>query len=213
MRYRFAILAVAVLLVFSECGFAQFSSALILQERERETYGVPGEYRNLLRIDAVRQELSIKPEQLEKLNDVLEKLPPVSESNDLQSRMKKLETSFQEVLSPSQWKRCVELRLQNAGSAALVRNDIATELKQSEAQRAELAKLREKAISDAVTAGFRLGFRSDGSSPEVLKQHAAERKLREEQSLKRGLEILTDDQRDQFQKLRGELFAFPELSE
>jgi len=205
-----------LLIVASIMGFASISNAqssYFSRYLEGERFGVPREYRTLLYIDAVQKELAIGPEQLEELEQVLENPPSIAKASDKRVAMQEFEASLEEVLDPDQWKRCVELRIQKAGSASLIREDIVAKLSLSEKQLADLRKLREQAISDAFSAGFRLGFRPGDPSPAELKKNAAERRARQERSLKKGLDMLTQAQRDRFDQLRGEPFAFPDSDE
>ena len=66
-----------------------------------------------------------------------------------------------------------------------------SELNISKEQLAELQKLREKAISEAFSSGFKLGFRPSAPTPEELKKSAAETKARQEKTMQQALEILT----------------------
>lgn len=213
MNRRFGLLIVAIVVGFTSICEAQLSNKSLDRLRDLERFGVPAEYRTLLDIDAVRKELAITPEQLNTLEQLFENAPSVATETYKSVAMQKFDASLHEVLTPNQWNRCVELRIQKTGSASLVREDVAAKLKLSEEQLADLQKLRDQAISDAFSAGFNLGFRPDLPTPEELKKAAAEKKVRQEESLKKGLEILTDAQRDQFQQLRGKLFTFPDSDE
>ena len=207
MNRLLMLLFVALVVTAASTGEAQSVRSLIDQDRER--FGAPWDYRKLLEIPAVEEELAIQPKQVEKLKQVFENAPSIKKGDDRKAAMQAFESSLQEVLLPKQWKRCVELRLQQAGCAALVRDDITTQLKITEEQLAGLRKLREQAVADAFAAGFRLGFRPDEPSAEELKKNAADRKLRQENYLKKGLAILSEAQRKQFEELRGKLFEFP----
>jgi len=213
MNRRFGLLIVPIVVGFTSICNAQFSSNFLDRFRDLERFGAPTDYRKLLGIGAVRKELAITPEQFKKLEQLFENAPSIATARNKSVAMQEFEASLQEVLSPNQWNRCVELRIQNAGSASLVREDVAAKLNLSEEQLADLRKLRDQAISAAFSAGFRLGFRPDTPSPEELKKAAAEKKVRQKESLKKGIEILTKTQRDQFQLLRGKLFAFPDSDE
>ena len=204
-----------LLIAMSICGFANICNAQSFLDRlsEGEHIGGTADYRMLVNIDAVKKELAIKPEQLKKLEQLFENTPSIASAKDKRVAMQKFEANLQEILDAKQWNRCVELRIQKAGSASLVREDVVAKLKLSEKQIADLRKLRKKEISAAFSAGFKLGFRPDSPSPEELKKSAEARRARQAKSLQTGLDILTKTQRDQFEKLRGELFAFPKSDE
>jgi len=179
----------------------------------------------LLRIEAVRTELEISPDQEEALTKMQEQGRSERPSGDFRNmsederteffakmrkqaeeRTTKMKEQLEEVLFPEQLERLQEINIQLQGIAALRNAEVAKELKITDAQKKELeevqAGMREK-MREGMRELFSRGSR-DG--------------IREKMEKMRGdmegdvLDGLTSDQKKKFEEMKGEKFEMPEGS-
>ncbi len=134
----------------------------------------------LIQNDAVRKEIGLTDDQIEKLVDVAAKARP----------------NFQELLDDEQFKRLRQITLQKLGAVALGREDIADELGLSDAQKDAIKEL----LGERQSATRELGR---GASPE-------EREAATTPFDTKLLETLEDAQKEAFDGLMGEFFEVPE---
>ena len=164
----------------------------------------------LLQVDEVQVELKLSAEQKEKADAAHEEFMTArrqifaevdKESGERGSKMKELKEKTAEkltdVLEDAQRKRLGEISLQVNGASELDNKEIAEELKITTEQQKQLAEVRKantKARRDALKV---LEEGGEGNRNETLSKLQAEgdRKL---------LEVLTAEQRKQFEAMQGE---------
>ena len=118
------------------------------------------------------------------------------------ARAKKEREELAKILKPEQLKRLTEIYIQQAGIAALQDADVAEKLKITDDQKEKFAKVREEnqtATRDA--------FRDAGEDRDAIRTKMADlRKQNEEKTLA----VLTEDQKKQFEEMKGKKFDMPE---
>jgi hypothetical protein len=190
-------------------------------------FSIPPTVQNimLLRVDAVQKELSLNEEQAKSIADVgaqmqsdameifsgLQDLTPEERQKELPELMKlmtekakELQAKVDKILMPPQSARLKELSIQRRGVEALQDDEVAKALKISDEQKKKLVGLRDEAgekqqeIIQAVLSGGgdRSGIRE--------KIQALQKEFGE-----KALAILSSEQREQFEKLKGAKFDFP----
>ncbi|TWU08529.1 hypothetical protein [Stieleria varia] len=179
----------------------------------------------LLRIDAVKKELELMPDQEEALKKLEAERPERGErpNFDFQNatdeerqaffdkRMKeqeeqtaKMREKLEEVLFPEQIDRLDEIALQLQGIMALSNPKVQKELEITEAQQKEMTEkrdgMREK-MRGMMQEAFQSGDRDKIREMMTKAQKDSETEL---------LGVLTSDQKAKFEKMKGEKFEMPE---
>ncbi len=179
----------------------------------------------LLMIPEVRKEIEVMPDQEEALTKIREQAASSFErpnfdfgsaSEEERTKMfqemqakrskaeKEIRDKLEEVLLPEQFERLSEISLQVRGTAALSDPETAEKLKISADQKSKLDEVRTKNES-----GMRDKMReifSSGNRDNMREEFAKVRKEMDDQMLA----VLTDDQRKQFEEMKGEAFTMPE---
>ncbi len=179
----------------------------------------------LLRVEAVQKELKLNEEQSKAIAEVaaqmqsdameifsgLQDLTPEERTKELPELMKlmtekakDLQAKVDKVLMPPQSARMKELSIQRRGVEALQDDEVVKALKVSDEQKKKLAALRDEAgdkqqeIIQAVltSGGDRSGIRD--------KIQALQKEFGD-----KALALLSSEQREQFEKLKGAKFDFP----
>ena len=176
----------------------------------------------LLRIEAVRTELEMSPDQEEALTKLQEQGRPERPDVDFrnmseeerteffekmrkqaQERTTKMKEQLEEVLFPEQLERLQEINIQLQGIA--LQNEEVKELKITDAQKKELKKFR--GLMEKMREGMRELF-SSGSRDGIREKME---KMRDDME---GdvLAVLTSEQKKKFEEMKGEKFEMPEGS-
>jgi Spy/CpxP family protein refolding chaperone len=117
------------------------------------------------------------------------------------ARAKKEREELAKILKPEQLKRLTEIYIQQAGIAALQDADVAEKLKISDEQKEKMAKVREEQ-----GAAMRELFTGGGDREAARSKMADLRKQTDEKTLA----VLSEDQKKQFEELKGKKFDMPE---
>jgi hypothetical protein len=120
---------------------------------------------------------------------------------EMEKTQKELAEKMKGILLPHQNDRLRELFVQAAGARALEDDGIAAELKLSDDQRKRITEVREK---QREKFGALFQNRGEGNDEDRRKQFET---LREE-GTKLTLDVLSSEQRDQFEKMKGEKVDF-----
>jgi hypothetical protein len=207
------LVALAILIVMNAPAMAQ-----------RRGFNIPPSVQNLfmLRMEAVQKELALDAEQTKAINDLagkmqteaveimsgLQDLTPEEQKEELPGIMKtvaergkEIQEQVDKVLNEKQRARTNELSLQRRGLQALQDDTVIDALKLTDEQkkkleaiRGEVADKQEKIIAD--TGGDRNKAREQFGA---LQQKAGEDVMA----------VLTPEQREQFEKMKGAKFEFP----
>ena len=180
----------------------------------------------LLRIEAVRTELEISPDQEEALTKMQEQGRPERPDGDFRNmseeerteffskmrkqaeeRNAKMKEQLEEVLFPEQLERLQEINIQLQGIAALRNADVAKELKITEAQKKELEEVQ-AGLMEKMREGMRELF-TGGGGREGMREKIEEMRDDMEGDV---LDVLTSDQKKKFEEMKGEKFEMPEGS-
>jgi len=178
----------------------------------------------LLRIEAIRTELEISPDQEEALTKMQEQGRTERPSGDFRNmseeertefftkmrkqaeeRNAKMKEQLEEVLFPEQLERLQEINIQLQGIAALRNEDVAKELKITEAQKKELEEVQ-AGMMEKMREGMRELFTSGGGREGMREKIEKMRKDMEGDVLG----VLTSDQKKKFEEMKGEKFEMPE---
>lgn len=176
----------------------------------------------LVRIAEVQKELGVTDEQKTEITKILEENRPMGggfnreEFQNLsqeertkrfeemrkagEETAKKIEEKVKGVLNEQQWTRLSELRIQREGVAALSRADVAEKLALSDEQKKEIAKLNE-----SLRPQFGGGPGGGGGERPNMEELRAQR----EKTQKEILAVLSEDQKESYEKLQGAKFEFP----
>ena len=178
----------------------------------------------LLRVEAIRTELEISPDQEEALTKMQEQGRTERPNADFRNmseeerteffdkmrkeaaeRNTKMKEQLEEVLFPEQLERLQEINIQLQGIAALRNADVAKELKITDAQKKELEEVQ-AGLMEKMREGMRELFTSGGGR-EGMREKIE--KMREDME---GdvLGVLTSDQKKKFEEMKGEKFEMPE---
>jgi len=178
----------------------------------------------LLRVEAIRTELEISPDQEEALTKMQEQGRAERPDGDFRNmseeertefftkmrkqaeeRNTKMKEQLEEVLFPEQLERLQEINIQLQGIAALRNADVAKELKITDAQKKELEEVQ-AGLMEKMREGMRELFTSGGGR-EGMREKIE--KMREDME---GdvLGVLTSDQKKKFEEMKGEKFEMPE---
>lgn len=121
------------------------------------------------------------------------------------ARAKKEREELAKILKPEQLKRLNEIYIQQAGIAALQDTDVSEKLKITDDQKEKLAKVREE-NQTAMREAFGGGGAGGGDREAMRTKMAELRKQNEEKTLA----VLTEDQKKQFEEMKGKKFDMPE---
>lgn len=151
-----------------------------------------GRVLSLLRMEEVRVELGIDDKQQDLIDDLQE------ETNEA------MRDRLAEILRPDQSERFEQLRLQRDGSRSLMRSDVVEALGLSEAQRLRIRELLPSGFGSGGSRGGGGGGRQGGQG--------SFRQIREQRAKQEAeaLGVLTDEQRANFQEMKGAEFEFPQ---
>jgi Spy/CpxP family protein refolding chaperone len=183
----------------------------------------------LLQLDKVQEELELLPDQKEALGKIAQNRPRPerpegidfgdrSEENrakveEFMEKMRKQREEFEtkavaqleEVLFPEQMERLKQIEIQVAGVRALTQKNVAEELKLSESQQKELREVAEN-VGREMMGKMRELFQS-GQREGIREKMEAARKESEEKLLS----VLTTEQKNQFEAMKGDPFEMPEF--
>jgi len=121
------------------------------------------------------------------------------------ARAKKEREELAKILKPEQLKRLTEIYIQQAGVAALNDADIAEKLKISDDQKEKMSKVREE--QQTAMRELFAGGRDGGGDREGLRAKMEESRKKTEEKI---LAVLNDDQKKQFEEMKGKKFDMPE---
>ncbi len=182
----------------------------------------------LLAIPKVQEELKITDEQKTKLQALAEKLGAEMRERfagfrdlsdeERQKRMEEMQAEgakrleevrkqVAEILKPEQVKRLRQIELQQQGVRALERAEVAEELGITDAQKADMQKVREEI--EAKMQAMREERRGQQGPPSEERM-AEFRKMREEAEAK-VMAVLTDAQKQKLRDMMGEPFEMPPM--
>ena len=181
----------------------------------------------MLRGDAVQKELKVTDEQKKTLSELaaqlqseameiisgLQDLSPEEQKENMPELMKMvsekgrdIQQKVEKVLDQTQLARMKELSLQNRGAAALEDDEVIAALKITDDQKTKLAAIREeggKKVEEAMQA--LRGGGGGGDAGEIRQKLMAMRKELGD----KAVEVLSPEQREQFEKMKGAKFTFP----
>jgi hypothetical protein len=181
----------------------------------------------MLRGEAVQKELGVSDEQKKTLSELaaqlqaeameiisgLQDLSPEEQKEHMPELMKMvaekgkdIQEKVDKVLDQKQLARMKELSLQNRGAAALEDDEVAAALKISDDQKTKLAAVREegnKKMEEAMQA-----LRGGGGGGDAGDIRQKMMNMRKELGDK-ALAVLSPEQREQFEKMKGAKFTFP----
>jgi len=118
-----------------------------------------------------------------------------------EERAKKEKDELAKILKPEQVKRLREIYIQVAGTSALSDSEVAAELKITDEQKQKISKAREESF-----AGMRELF-TGGGDREAARTKMEEMRKKADASV---LAVLTEDQKKQFEEMKGKKFDLPE---
>ncbi len=181
----------------------------------------------MLRGDAVQKELKVTDEQKKTLSELaaqlqseameiisgLQDLSPEEQKEHMPELMKMvaekgkdIQQKVDKVLDQTQLARLKELSLQSRGAAALEDEEVIAALKISDEQKTKLVAIRDeggKKMEEAMQA--LRGGGGGGDAGEIRQKLMAMRKELGD----KAIEVLSPEQREQFEKMKGAKFTFP----
>ncbi len=217
----FAAVALALAAVMSAPAQAQFGRGFQMPPAVQTII--------LLRTEAVQKEIKLSDEQTNDINDLavqmqseameimsgLQDLTEEERKEELPNLMKtmnekgkELQGKVDKLLNPAQTARIKELSLQRRGMQALGDEEVIAALKLTDDQKKQLTAIRDSAgkaqeeIMKAVISG---GGGADRSAIQG-KMEAMRKELGD-----KALAVLTPEQREQFEKMKGAKFTFPQM--
>ncbi len=125
---------------------------------------------------------------------------------DREARAAKMQNQLEEILLPDQYDRLRQISLQVLNVNALTVEEIAKELKITEDQKKELEEVQ-ASIRENMRDQMRELFQGGGGDRDAMREKMT--KMREEND-KKVLDVLTSEQRSNFEKMKGEKFEMPE---
>ncbi|HVK06434.1 MAG TPA: hypothetical protein VM490_23385 [Armatimonadaceae bacterium] len=178
----------------------------------------------MLRIAEVQKELKMTPEQVAKLDakqdEVRQKMQtlfqgggnpaemtPAERQKRTEQMMEVQTKAVNEILDPTQQKRYRQLDLQQQGASALMRKDVADELKLTDEQKKALADAQVKADEDRRAAMQGVDFQ--GMSADDRAKLMTKMQDIQKASGDKMLAVLTDAQKTQWKEMQGTPFTFP----
>jgi hypothetical protein len=212
---KFLALAAALVLVLGNFAAAQ---------RGRGGFGRnDGSLTGLLRMDEVLAEIEVTDDQKAEITKVLEEsrgtrpeggrnFRDLSEEERTKlfaemreaaaKRNAEAKAKLEKVLLPPQMKRLNELSIQRQGLGALSNAEVAAALKMTDMQKETLAATIEKNGEK-----MRELFQNAGENREGLREKMDALRKESEAAV---LNVLNDDQKKQFEEMKGEAFEFPQ---
>ena len=193
---------------------------------------------SLLRIDAVKEEIQLEPDQEDALTKLAEQAreggrPDFGNFRDMsdderkeffekmqkdrEEASAKRAEQMEEILFPAQTDRLKQIAIQVAGNNALKMKEVAEELKLKDTQKEELdeasdmrAKMAEWMEDQGVDSEDRNAMREFFS--QMRKDGGMEERLKEfqEKMNKDMIAVLTSEQKKQYEEMKGEEFDMPE---
>jgi hypothetical protein len=119
----------------------------------------------------------------------------------MEEAQKKLAKQVDEVLMPTQRDRLKQITIQIQGTAALGDDEVAKELGLSDDQQKQIQQVRTEAF-EKMRESFRPG---DGGDREARREQFQKAQKETDDKV---LAVLTSEQRDKFEKMKGEKFEF-----
>ena len=211
------------------------SSALVAQEdgRGRGGRGGPGEGRGegrgfgggmgmgmsggaleligLLRMEEVRKEVGMTPETFQSVQSAMPDMRSLFQASegDRASKLKEANAKAQEVideaLSPAQQKRLLGLLVQQQGARAVTNELVAKEIGLDAAKVQELQEVMMKS-GEGMREKMREAF-TGGGDREKIREAMEEMRKEVDKSIE---DKLSDKQKEDLEKLKGDAFTFPE---
>ncbi len=191
--------------------------------------GTRGSLLGLLRMEQVQKELKLTEEQIGKVSQISEKLRAemreqyaglrdIEDMQERRAKMTELSDQFdrkargelREVLSREQTMRLFQIRLQARGTLDALNNRwIAGRLELTDEQKEKAAAL-DKATQDKVTEAYAplRDLSQEERREKMTELREKITKLREEAE-KKALGLLTAEQKESFEKMKGEKFEMP----
>ncbi len=178
----------------------------------------------LLRVDEVKAEIELMPDQEEALKKIGSERPErpnfdfqnatEAEREEFIAKMRKqreematqMQQQLQEVLLPNQYERLRQIAVQVLDVNALMVTEITEELKITDAQKKEFEELQ-TGIRENMREQMGELFRGGGGDRDAMREKMAQ--MREENN-KKLLGVLTSSQKSDFEKMKGEEFKMPE---
>ena len=220
------------LVLFLVCVFVTAAFAATTAQApagRRGVGGTRGSLLGLLRREEVQKELKLSEEQVAKVGEIGEKLREamreeyaglreIEDAQERRAKMTELSNQFdrkalgelREVLSREQMMRLFQIRLQVRGTLdALNNRRIAGRLNLTDEQREKAAAL-EKATQDKVTEAYAplRDLSQEERRQKMTELREKTTKLREEAE-KKALGLLTAEQKEALEKMKGEKFELP----
>jgi hypothetical protein len=152
---------------------------------------------SLLLIEEVQTELKLTAEQKEKLQ--AQGFDQNASREDRWQLAKKLDETIKTVLDETQQKRLEELRIQHDGAYSLTRSDVAQKLGLDQPQKDKIQRLRRELY------GFDFRTATEEERRKYLEYRERKEKLNTDL-----LGVLTEAQKEAFEKMQGEKFTFPD---
>ncbi len=186
------------------------STALAQRQRGGRGFGFGrGGDAALLQMEAVQKELDLTSEQKEKLvalrpdRGSFQNLSQEERQKRIEELAKKTAETVKSVLTEQQQKRLAELRLQREGASAITRPEVAKKLSLDDAQKEKIKK-----IDADNQPAERLDFQN--ATQEERQKYFAEARERREKTETALLAVLTPAQKENFEKMKGDKFEFPQ---
>jgi hypothetical protein len=215
----------------SLAGVATLALVLVTSSNAQAQFGrnfrIPPVVQDIMMMSSaeVQKELTLSPEQTKSVNDIatemrttameimsgLQDLTPEEQKEELANVMKmvteeakNLQVQVDEILDDKQTARMKELSLQRRNVEALEDKEVAESLKLTEEQGKKLIDIRNEA-ADKQDAIIQEAIKSGGDRSKIREKIE---ELRKELGDK-ALAVLTTEQREQFDKMKGAKFNFP----
>ena len=211
--------AIALMLAATQASVAS------AQQRGGRGMGRGGSIIGLLGVEAVQKELKLNDEQIEKIEAagtkvreaMTEKYSGLRDIEDRAKRTAKMEELSKEtdrmafgelrgVLEREQFMRVLQIRLQIRGAVYGLSNEyVARRLELTDDQKAKIADIK-KAAAEATTKAFS-GLR-DASQEDRRAAYGKFREIRTGGD-KKAVAVLTDDQKEKLEEMKGDKFEMP----
>ncbi|HEX5446728.1 MAG TPA: Spy/CpxP family protein refolding chaperone [Pirellulales bacterium] len=163
----------------------------------------------LLRMPEVRKELETTDEQNSQIDEALaalnEQMRLAAARETSEAAQKKADEKLAGILNAKQVSRLEGLRLQREGAGALLRPEVAKKLGLTEQQREQLRAVRAKSRSAGPG-----GASFQSMSEDERREFSAQMQKRRETTESEMLAVLTAEQRQTIDELKGNKFAFPQ---
>ncbi|TWU42829.1 hypothetical protein [Novipirellula artificiosorum] len=179
----------------------------------------------LLRIEEVRAECELMPDQEEALKKIQDDSRTERPDFDFRNaseaertkffekmqeeraeRAKKIEGQLDQVLMPAQMKRLKQIALQVRGVGALSDPEIQKELEVTDAQKKEMEEVRTR-VQEEIRSKMQELMQSGDRDREAMQEAFSKVRTEIEDKV---LAVLTSDQKAKFEEMKGEAFKMPE---